>query len=214
MRNVVNLDESDRLSPRSSSSATVTLQLALAKTCGFVSTHNRLEGTFVFPYERNSILSFVPSRYGQVPSLTYATDCVVERIRWIVKHRRTLDDGRTISAKYVKVLRCLQIALGDAEECLTPETLCATELLAIFAVRYFKTRLCRPRLTLRKQLLGLGNSKARLHHVSGANRLIEHRGPTRFQSEFEKSLFVARLGSIVSPLFPPDHIHSAETTWL
>ncbi|KAJ9602374.1 hypothetical protein H2200_013229 [Cladophialophora chaetospira] len=156
------------------------LQLGLDKNCGFLSDHTQLEGTFVFPYGRNSILSFVPSRYGQVPCLTYAADCVVERLQWIIEHRRMPDDGWVVSGKYIKVLKCLQIALADADECLTPETLCTIELLAIF------------------ELLGFDSGQARIRHASGANRVIEHRGPARFQSEFEKSLFIAHVGSIVA----------------
>jgi hypothetical protein len=117
----------------------VGLHLGLAKVWRFTSKPAQLEGNFVFPYGRNSILSFVESRYGQAPSLTYAADCVVEQLKWVLERRRKVDGRRMTSSKYIQALKCLQVALGDAEECMSPETLFATELLAIFEVRRTRT---------------------------------------------------------------------------
>ncbi|OAL32036.1 hypothetical protein AYO22_00906 [Fonsecaea multimorphosa] len=110
------------------------LHLGLAKVSHFTSDPVHMRDIFIFPYGGNSLLSFVPSRYGQTPSLTYAADCVVERLRGIVDSNRVPSGGPTVASRYVKALKCLQAALDDRELCMKPETLCATELLGIFEV--------------------------------------------------------------------------------
>lgn len=110
------------------------LHFGLAKVSHFTADPVYIRDVFVFPYGRTSLLSFVPSRYGQTPSLTYAVDCVVERLRWIVNLNRIPKEDSAVASRYVKALKCLQSALDDAEQCLTPETLCAVELLGIFEV--------------------------------------------------------------------------------
>lgn len=82
------------------------------------------------------LLSFIPSRYGRVPSITYATDCLVARLK------RLLETGSASSAAgdmaalkpYTKALRSLQEAIDDEDMRMTPETLCAAELLGLFEV--------------------------------------------------------------------------------
>ncbi|KIY04210.1 uncharacterized protein Z520_00903 [Fonsecaea multimorphosa CBS 102226] len=155
------------------------LHLGLAKVSHFTSDPVHMRDIFIFPYGGNSLLSFVPSRYGQTPSLTYAADCVVERLRGIVDSNRVPSGGPTVASRYVKALKCLQAALDDRELCMKPETLCATELLAV-------------------KLLDTQRGKSWIHHAGGAARLIEHRGPDRFNTDFEKALFVAQAGPIVT----------------
>lgn len=48
------------------------------------------------------------------------------------------------------------------------------------------------------QLLDPTQDTAWSHHISGSARLIRHRTPQRFQSEFEKALFAAHVGPVVS----------------
>ncbi len=48
------------------------------------------------------------------------------------------------------------------------------------------------------QLLDPSRDTAWSHHISGSARLIRHRTPCRFTSEFEKALFAAHIGPIVS----------------
>jgi hypothetical protein len=49
----------------------------------------------------------------------------------------------------------------------------------------------------------MDKGQAWVKHARGAARLIEHRGPERFKTEFEKSLLMTQLGIIVGwPIFP------------
>lgn len=51
--------------------------------------------------------------------------------------------------------------------------------------------------------MSMDKGQAWAKHARGAARLIEHRGPERFKTEFEKSLLMTQLGIIVSwPIFP------------
>ena len=110
------------------------LHLGLAKVSHFTADPVHIREIFIFPFGRTSFLSFVPSRYRLIPSLTYAADCLIERLRWIVNVHGTTEEECAVQLRYVKALKCLQAALDDAEECLTPETLCAAELLGILEV--------------------------------------------------------------------------------
>ncbi|OTA00753.1 hypothetical protein A9Z42_0010170 [Trichoderma parareesei] len=65
-----------------------------------------------------------------------------------------------------------------------PETLCATQLLGIF-----------------EALNGNERENSWMHHVGGAARLVEARGVHMFQSEFEKTLFLAHIGPTVMSAF-------------
>lgn len=107
------------------------LRLGLA-TCGpDIPGRVRLGSTKIF--------SFIPSRYGQVPALSYATDCVVAKRRSMIlgesgKHVA----GLKALAQYSKALRALQVALDDEKQRCSPETLCATQLLGMFEVNDFR----------------------------------------------------------------------------
>lgn len=82
------------------------------------------------------LLSFIPSRYGKVPSLTHATDCVVAKLRQMLlsPESRSTKGDTLVLTHYTKALRALQAALDDESQQVTPETLCATVLLGVFEV--------------------------------------------------------------------------------
>lgn len=82
-----------------------------------------------------SYLSFIPSIYGETPCLRDAADCVIARARQIISPNRNLEAAAISS--YVKALDSLQKALDSPSERFKAEVLCATEILALYEVRYF-----------------------------------------------------------------------------
>jgi hypothetical protein len=80
------------------------------------------------------LLSFIPSRYGEISSLSHATDCVVAKIRQMTAHpdRRHPNGEALVLMHYTKALRALQAALNNEAQRMKPETLCAAELLGAF----------------------------------------------------------------------------------
>lgn len=79
------------------------------------------------------VFSFIPSRYGHVPALTCATDCVVAKRRTMLTGR--IEGEALVLERYSKALRALQAALDDESQRCSPETLCAAQLLGVFEVR-------------------------------------------------------------------------------
>ena len=80
-----------------------------------------------------NLASFLPSRYYEAPSLRSAVDCLAEKLRQLLlptKHREPRDE--LILRRYNKAVGSLRGALQNRTECLTPETLCAAELLSAF----------------------------------------------------------------------------------
>jgi hypothetical protein len=86
------------------------------------------------------LLSFLPSRYGHVPALSHATDCVLAKLQQIMlpPDNRSAGGQAKILMHYSKALRALQVALNDESQRTTAETLCAMELLGFFEVRTYK----------------------------------------------------------------------------
>ncbi|KAH8893086.1 hypothetical protein GQ53DRAFT_805883 [Thozetella sp. PMI_491] len=132
-----------------------------------------------------NLVSFLPSRYGRVPALRHATDCVIAKLRRKhdsssgVPHRDV-----SVLAHYHKALCALQAALDDESQRMLPETLFAAQLLGIF------------------ELLDENpETRSWRRHARGAARLIEVRGAQRFHSDFESELFIAHVGSIVTEAF-------------
>ncbi|CAK7244223.1 MAG: hypothetical protein STHCBS139747_005759 [Sporothrix thermara] len=84
---------------------------------------------------------------------------------------------------YNKALRAVQAALEDNDQRLTEETLCATELLAVF------------------ELLN-DNIPSWRHHAGGAAQLIRVRGTQRFRTSASgTALFLAHIGTSVMDAF-------------
>lgn len=82
------------------------------------------------------LLSFIPSRYGHVPSITHATDCLIARLGHIIQSGGKLSARRDLATlkSYARALKSLQEAIDDEKLRITPETLCAAEILGLFEV--------------------------------------------------------------------------------
>jgi hypothetical protein len=113
------------------------LRLGIASFAHLPSGPVRSKDLFSAPHlGSRKLLSFIPSRYGQVSSLSHATDCVVAKLRQIIQPPNCMSarGEAIVLSHYSKALRALQAALDDETQQLTPETLCATELLGVFEV--------------------------------------------------------------------------------
>ncbi|CAI6100945.1 unnamed protein product [Clonostachys chloroleuca] len=121
---------------------------------------------------QQSYFSFIPSRVGQTEALHNAFQCLrTVAHSTLAPFRKTSDD--LIMKEYGKALRSLQCAIDDEMKRYTAETLCAIGLLAIFEV------------------LNPTTGQMWSRHISGASQLIQARGPSGFNSEFDKSLITA-----------------------
>ncbi|KAK7222382.1 hypothetical protein V2G26_010385 [Clonostachys chloroleuca] len=121
---------------------------------------------------QQSYFSFIPSRVGQTEALHNAFQCLrTVAHSTLAPSRKTSDD--LIMKEYGKALRSLQCAIDDEMKRYTAETLCAIGLLAIFEV------------------LNPTTGQMWSRHISGASQLIQARGPSGFNSEFDKSLITA-----------------------
>lgn len=136
---------------------------------------------------------YITSRYSdsgdndKAPALRYATDAVIAQLRQVALRAKgtpasPFSQDATLLL-YNKALRAVQAALDDDKQRLTEETLCATELLAVF------------------ELLS-ENVQSWMHHASGAAQLIHLRGAQRFRSsEAGTALFMAHIGTTVMDAF-------------
>lgn len=84
-------------------------------------------------HKQSSYLSYLPSRYGQIPCLSDATDCVIARARQIISPNQNWESA--VISFYLKALNSLQKALDNPKQRFKPEVLCATEILALYEVR-------------------------------------------------------------------------------
>jgi hypothetical protein len=84
--------------------------------------------------KQQSYLSFLPSRYGQIPCLSDATDCVIARARQVINPNQNWEAA--VITFYVKALDSLQKALDCPKQRYKPEVLCATEILALYEVGF------------------------------------------------------------------------------
>ncbi|TVY20779.1 Uncharacterized protein LARI1_G001817 [Lachnellula arida] len=125
-----------------------------------------------------SYLSYLPSLYGHVPCLSDAADCVIARARQIVSPHEKWEAA--VITFYVKALDSLQKALDNPKQRYKPEVLCATEILALY------------------ELLDPSGETAWIRHAAGAAKLIQLRGPKNYNTEFEKALFMAHTGPIMT----------------
>ncbi|KAJ9602352.1 hypothetical protein H2200_013207 [Cladophialophora chaetospira] len=132
------------------------------------------------------LLSFIPSRYHEVPLLRYATNCVTAKLKHMLQGPDCWATGSEalVLAHYNRAVKALRVALEDEGERLHPETLCAVELLCAFEV-----------------LNDYSNPHSWLHHVTGAARLIEARGSGGFKTDFDMALFTTSIGPTVMEAF-------------
>ncbi|CAK7210272.1 hypothetical protein SCUCBS95973_000722 [Sporothrix curviconia] len=139
-----------------------------------------------------ALAHFITRHYADVPALRYATDCVTAQLRQIRLRSKGMASSSSTPPSYgkdtplffySKALRAVQAALEDDAQRLTEETLCATELLAVF------------------ELLN-DNVPSWMHHAGGAAQLIQIRGAQRFRaSESGTALFQAHIGTTVMDAF-------------
>ncbi|KAH7137354.1 hypothetical protein B0J13DRAFT_77536 [Dactylonectria estremocensis] len=129
---------------------------------------------------------FITARYAQVPLLRYAADCVIAKLRQILRPlgSSSADEEHAILVQYTRALRALHKALDDETQRVTAETLCATELLGLFEL-----------------LDGNLESHTSMRHAGGAAQLIQIRGAQRFNTEFEMALFMSHIGPTVMEAF-------------
>lgn len=81
------------------------------------------------------LLTYIPQRYGHVPSLTHATNCVVAQLRLIMDQGRGVAKTQHIVLRHhTKAVKAIQVALSSKTECLQAETLLAVQLLGVFDV--------------------------------------------------------------------------------
>ena len=83
-------------------------------------------------HERWSYLAFLPSRYEHTRCLRDATDCVIARIRSIMRPGENRE--AMVVSSYLKALDSLQKALDCPKTRFQPDVLCATEILALYEV--------------------------------------------------------------------------------
>ncbi|KAL7908460.1 hypothetical protein GGI35DRAFT_470094 [Trichoderma velutinum] len=131
------------------------------------------------PADSRKLLSFIPSRYGQIPSVTHATDCLSARLQQIMQadgHSPSIGDV-AIFNHHAMALKTLQSAIDDPNTRMLPETLCAAQLLYFF------------------ELL---NGRPEIHpykyHGAGVSILIQLRGPEGFKTDFEIALLMTYIG--------------------
>ncbi|OCK85755.1 hypothetical protein K432DRAFT_448397 [Lepidopterella palustris CBS 459.81] len=124
-----------------------------------------------------SYFSYVPSRYGHSPCLDDAIHCVAAKLQQMLLPSCQFSTSAVLSL-YGKALGSLQAALDHPTLRLEADVLCATEILAMF------------------EFLSFSGGHTWKHHMSGAARLIELRGPQSYATDFEKSLFMAFIGLI------------------
>ncbi|KAL7948820.1 hypothetical protein V8C42DRAFT_230334 [Trichoderma barbatum] len=168
------------------------LHLGFASISCFTSESGRagdvLSASPLSHLQSRGLLTYLPSRYGKVAALTYTVDCIVARLNQItrtsVPDRASDGEDRIILHHYAKALKEIQRAIDDDALRMSQETLYATELLGIF-------ELLSPQPEMNSWIC----------HAGGAARLIQLRGPDRFQTEFELALFMAHIGPIVTEAF-------------
>ncbi|KAF3019240.1 hypothetical protein E8E14_003239 [Neopestalotiopsis sp. 37M] len=161
--------------------------VAAGQAAGSLLARNRASlHTLIVQRRQRSYLFHVPARYGHGSCLDDALRCVA------IKARRVLVAGATGGAVvgvgspegdsygfYGKALRGLQAAVDKQSNWTDPDILGAIEILSIYELLESPTQ---PR-----------NWES---HIAGATRLIIARGPSRYETEYEKAL----LASMVSPI--------------
>ena len=126
-----------------------------------------------------SYFSYLPRRFGNTQCLDDAIRCVSARVRqWL-----TNPAGPTypILLLYSKAVTSLQAALDDISQCMSPDVLCAVQILSIFELLDLDYR----------------RREARVRHAAGAATLIRLRGPERYKTDFEKALFLSQASPII-----------------
>ena len=112
------------------------LRLGLTSCSSLRSEVRHISGVGAFPNPGTSkLLSFIPSRYHEIPLVRHAIDCLAAKLCQLLQPadcRSSSDE--LILRHHTRTIEALRAALKDEAECLTPETLCAVELLSAFEV--------------------------------------------------------------------------------
>ncbi|KAH8681899.1 hypothetical protein BX600DRAFT_447467 [Xylariales sp. PMI_506] len=127
---------------------------------------------------RGSYLLHIPSRYGTNPCLDDALRYMAAKARSVLSPNSSPPPTSHLHL-YGKALQSLQAAVDDDDSRNDPSVLCAIEILSISEL-----------------FQASGEHSAWENHIYGAGQMIRARGPSRFTTEFEKSL----LASMISPL--------------
>ncbi|KAJ3498039.1 hypothetical protein NLG97_g1438 [Lecanicillium saksenae] len=139
----------------------------------------------------------LPSRVGYNAAMDTAISCVAAALRWRSSLRHFgVASSEDFLLLYGKALRAIQCSIEDAEQCLTAETLAATELLCMFEALIRETK------------------RPSAQHAAGVYHLVQHRGAERFATEFEKSLLAAYASVlIIDAYFGGKHLFLEEPEW-
>jgi hypothetical protein len=149
---------------------------------------------------QRSYFSYIPSHFGHTLALDDAFRCLITSAhsKLVPTHSSRPE---TILSNYSNALHSLQSAVKNPETRYSTEVLCATAVLSIFEVSIRASHMLNHPLTDCK-LLNSPNGMPWSQHIAGASRLIQLRGPSRFTSEFDKSLFISLSYPIVSIALP------------
>lgn len=161
-----------------------------------------------------SYLQHVPSRYGESQCLTAATDCVLAKVRSVLAPQGGYEEVQL--RLYAKALNSLQKAISNGASCMDSDVLCATQMLSLHEVRsiILQHALAMLARLTQRQLLDPSTDSAWSHHVNGSARIVKHRGVRRFTTEFEKALFAAHVGTMVTEaLLDNEHCYLEEPEW-
>lgn len=125
-----------------------------------------------------SYFAYMPWRYGHTKCLDDALCCIAARVRqWLTDPGNPND---RVLLLYSRAVKSLQAALDDPAQSMQPDVLCATEVLSIY------------------QLIDTARRDSWTLHIAGAAALIRLRGPARYETNFEKALFLAQAGPIIA----------------
>ncbi|KAK3115694.1 hypothetical protein LTR53_004710 [Teratosphaeriaceae sp. CCFEE 6253] len=142
-----------------------------------------------------SYLEYVPERYGPSECLTAATNCLLAKVHTVLAPKE--ECYAICNRLYGKALRALQDAIASDSSAMDADVLCATQLLSLH------------------ELLDPSRDTAWSHHVQGSARLVRHRSATRFHTDFERALFAAHVGGIVSEcLVNNTHCYLEQPEWI
>ncbi|KAK9423609.1 hypothetical protein SUNI508_04090 [Seiridium unicorne] len=128
--------------------------------------------------QSGSYFAHVPARYGNGTCLDDALRCITTRVKRVLApgfDTGTLAEGEL----YGRALRSLQSAI-NSNTWAHPNVLCAAEIISIYEL-----------------LEGPSGSTAWEQHLAGSSRLIRARGPSGFKTEFEKSLLISMISTLV-----------------
>ncbi|KAF2154491.1 hypothetical protein K461DRAFT_320595 [Myriangium duriaei CBS 260.36] len=129
-------------------------------------------------HDRWSYVQYIPGLYRTSKCLATATDCVLSKVRSLLSPSPAA--RKTATELYSRALRILQQDLQDSVACLGADVLCASLLLCLYEL-----------------LSSTDGGAAWTQHMNGCVKLIKHRTPDRFQTDFEKALFYAHTGPVV-----------------